>query len=752
MRNVLPKLTGRERGKPSADERDINKKVRAEVKKRNLQSVDVESAMKSSLETAKTREKNAIEEIDLRIRQSEEAGKRVEREKGIKFVPDQELLDLKKERAQRMAEFDATWPKPKATYEQKVEAAEKVYDRQISDLKKKIASGEILEQTRPKEELHSERLEAQRAELESLQAERTALRHSDYAYRNQMEQKKIARRMQDIKEQISKQQATKPSARMADVPTEEQAALLREYDGLKKQMKDSDWYIAQKNIATFNKEYARLANVNAKLKKQIAEGDFEPKFRKPPLEDEVTRQLRLEGEDLKQQREDMRRKHRMENRTPMEKLIDNAIGWKRFSVLGHVGTLGKLVSFGAESLAARPLESAASSVLRRIPALSKIAEKDPMSQSIGVKEEINAIWDGITKGRKEFVNTLKGKKSEIDLKYGDKKIEQDAGWMAWPGYLHAALKGPIKQAAFESGYKKALQSMANRDMDIHDPAVQHAAGVAAYEMMAKPAIMMENNAVTQFYNAIISQARASKSPVIRGFGYTAQELLPITKIPNNYIKQAVDYSLGLVTGGLKVAKALHGGIDNLDPHDANIIMKQMSRGSIGGIALALGIMFPDAFGGYHIRGVKKDDDNPDDGGLKIFGAKVPKFFLHHPIFVPAQIGATIRKWWDMSVDADSSLADKSDAIRKGLAYATVGLLEESPFFPVHNSIGKLVDPDRHGSFTGEIVAGNIPGFIQDFAKYTDRDEEGNVIKRKREGLIDELANVTPFWRKTLEEK
>jgi hypothetical protein len=517
-------------------------------------------------------------------------------------------------------------------------------------------------------------------------------------------------------------------------------------------MKDSDWYTAQKNIAAFNQEYARLANVNAKLRKQVAEGDFEPKFRKPPLEDEVTRQLRLDGEVLKQQREDMRRKHRLENRTPMEKLIDNAVGWKRFSVLGHIGTLGKLVSFGAESLAARPLEAAASSVLRRIPAISKIAEKDPMSQSIGVKEEINAIWDGLTKGRKEFVNTLKGNKAEIDLKYGDKKIEQDAGWMAWPGYLHAAIKNPIKQAAFESGYKKALQSMANRDMDIHDPAVQHAAGVAAYEMMAKPAIMMENNAVTQFYNAMVSQARASKSPVVRSFGYAAQELLPITKIPNNYIKQALDYSFGLVTGGAKVAKALHEGIDKLEPHDANIIMRQMARGSIGGIMLALGVIFPDAFGGYHIRGVQKDDDNPDDGGLKIFGKKVPKFFLHHPIFVPAQIGATIKKWWDMSVDSDSSLLDKSDAVRKGLAYASVGLLEESPFFPVHNSIGKLVDPDRHGSFTGEIVAGNIPGFIQDFAKYTDRDEEGNMIKRKREGLIDELANATPFWRKTLEEK
>jgi hypothetical protein len=82
----------------------------------------------------------------------------------------------------------------------------------------------------------------------------------------------------------------------------------------------------------------------------------------------------------------------------------------------------------------------------------------------------------------------------------------------------------------------------------------------------------------------------------------------------------------------------------------------------------------------------------------------------------------------------------------------MGLIEELPFLSFSRNVGKYTDPTRIGETAGEIAKSNIPGFLQEFAQYLDRDENGKVIKRKPEDLLQHIELGLPVLRQKVEEK
>ncbi len=47
------------------------------------------------------------------------------------------------------------------------------------------------------------------------------------------------------------------------------------------------------------------------------------------------------------------------------------------------------------------------------------------------------------------------------------------------------------------------------------------------------------------------------------------------------------HTFGLVSGSIKLAKALRGGVENLRPEEADLIMRHLKKGSIGAAVLLI---------------------------------------------------------------------------------------------------------------------------------------------------------------------
>lgn len=493
------------------------------------------------------------------------------------------------------------------------------------------------------------------------------------------------------------------------------------------------------------------------LNQKVEQGDFTRKKRVPFTKfDAEAIRLKADVERIVHSFNKGIKKKEMEARSDLEKAQDFGVKYRRAAVLSGPSTLAKLTAAALGRTVTAPMEQLAEHGWGKVfPGLAK-----QMSREYGFRTiaEAKAITEMLTSGFKDSLRNLKNQESDLDEVFGRPQLLHNTP-LEYFGSIHAALKAPVKRGVFARNMELGFAKVIKDGGDPLDPITQMKVGLQAYKASQR-GIFMQDNVITKAYKSAINtlerkMENGHADPVGKGIATILQTLMPIVKIPTNFVGETVKYAVGLPVGLAKVAKAYRAGLESMTPEEADLTMRWLKKGSIGAGALALGAIFPDAIGGYY-QGRKRDPKDVKAGGIRLFGVNVPSLLLHTPALEAMQIGATFRRVMD-------SKAKKTDEETQGVTLAliasAIGLVEEVPFVRETANVSKLLDPATRGDFLSDIGKNIlVPQLSSQTAAYLDKPPGASriplmadPIKRKPEGLWQTIETGIPGLRKNVPE-
>ena len=417
----------------------------------------------------------------------------------------------------------------------------------------------------------------------------------------------------------------------------------------------------------------RLINREKELQNMLDTGNYEKKKRVPTPLDQEAMTLKANVERIKNKVDIEIKKEKLKNRTKYEKTLDFITTWRRNLLLTGVKVLGKLTSAAMQRSIISPIEEITGSVFSVIPGISKIAKKAPREGGgFNTKAEVDAIsqwWKKATyKDMKEIIKSGKG---TLDLLHG-KKDDIPGTVLDFFGQLHQALKQPAKRNEYFRSFEKRLTYAKKEGVDISDPMVQATIGTQAY-LDANRAIFMQDNLVTDAYKSFVSSLERGGNLGKTGAAVT-KIILPIVKVPTNFVGEVTSYSGGYLKVIPLVTKAIFKGIDSLSPEQADYVMRNIKKGSLGAAFIAIGYFNASSIGGYYQRGEKREEDDVKAANLRVLGVDMPKWMIHTPLLEALQVGSTLRR----VQDSYENKGKEEGVAASGLA-VTKGLVEEVPF-------------------------------------------------------------------------
>lgn len=506
----------------------------------------------------------------------------------------------------------------------------------------------------------------------------------------------------------------------------------------------------------------RILASTEELKRRLSEGDLEPKAKREAIQlDEEGVKLEAEKNRLKEEIQKRIIQRKIAAMSFPEKAASKLVKWRRGFLLSSPTTLVKLTAAAAQRMAFTPIEEVMGSLFSKVPGLSDIAGKAPREGGINFQAEAEAITAAFTKGMSDAATVLKTGKGVLDSAFGHKAgvvHESDVvpqSFIEFFGHLHAALKSPVKRAEFTRSFRKIITHYIKNGADGTDPMIQTRVAVEAYKE-ANKSIFMQDNIVTDAYKRALSRFEEVNKDTGEpsAFGKTASTisrvLLPIVKVPTNIVAETSQYATGLGTGTIRAIVAMAKGVDTLKPEQADLIMRELKKGSIGGAALLLGYMNPDIFGGYYQPGEKRKETDAKALSIRAGGIDIPSIFLHSPLMETFQIGATVRRVADSKLHKHDR---EEQGILGGAWAAGLGLLEEVPFAKESVEMAKLFDPHERGYMMGELLKSMlVPAVVQWLATNTDRDSSGEKIKRKPKTILQHVESGIPGLRQNVPAK
>jgi len=459
--------------------------------------------------------------------------------------------------------------------------------------------------------------------------------------------------------------------------------------------------------------------------------------------DEEGNRIRADIEKLRERKNQIINRIKYDNRNLTEKALDYAVKWRRAVILSSVNTIGKLTSAALGRTITTPIEEAIGSGINKIPYISKIAEKAPREGgSLNVKAEAKALSQFFERATyRDIRDVAKTGKSSLDYLYG-KKSDLPPEALEFFGHLHGALKVTPKRAEFFRSLEKRAESALRNGEDITNPEVQARLGAESY-VDANRAILMNNNAINDLHRQILGALR-NKGLGGKIAGATTQILLPIVKVPTNYMIEASSYAIGGLKALVKVIA--NKGVENLTPEQADYVIRALKKQTIGGAVMLLGYLNADNVGGYYQYGEKREKGDVKAGGLRIFGVDVPKFMVHTPVLEMLQIGATLRRVQD-SYDKKR----KEDGLISSVWKAGMGLAKQTPFIDQPARVLEAVrSAETASNFAGDLVSSmTIPPDVARIAAQIDKNDKGETQKRYAEGFIENIQKNIPALREDL---
>jgi hypothetical protein len=284
--------------------------------------------------------------------------------------------------------------------------------------------------------------------------------------------------------------------------------------------------------------------------------------------------------------------------------------------------------------------------------------------------------------------------------------------------------------------------------------VQVRLSIEAYKD-ANRSIFLQDNWLTQrwkkFTLPTIDKATGKEKLGSKVFTTAARVALPIVSVPTNIVAETLTYTFGTFTGSARLAAAFIKGIDTLKPEEADLIMRQLKKGSLGLAAMAIGYFNSENIGGYYQPGEKRKEGDVAADEARVFGVTIPRYLMHHPLLMTMQIGATVKRI--MNSKLRKSDAENRSVVDAG-ASALLGLIQEVPLAKEGVDLAKLFGPaaQRDQVAQDTIRSLLIPAASQWTAGKLDTDAQGKPIKRKATTLKQALEEGIPGLRSNVPRK
>jgi hypothetical protein len=668
--------SGVEQHTPSTEGRLLEQQVNEAKRRYGVVVTDPARQLKGALDARKTALRNRIADLEFQIA----AGQRTVKTKtATPYDAETKLLEVRRDELKRQLEEIA--PRPQLTDAQRLVASERAIERENALLEEQIKTGEVtLRSSRPA--MSSARLDALKARRAALLAEREELRAVNPEYQA------------DLQARQTKALLARLAAQAADY-----AERTARGDFAPRPVREAAWKQSPEVLA-------------AMAKREAAKADFQ------------------RGNELA----------RRARQTNFERGLEGLAKWKRTFVLSWPSTLAKLSSAAVEGIALTPLEELAGTPFAK--AFGGIAERAPRHTGFNLRAEVAAITDTVTHLVKNMKDAQTTGQTQIDLVHG-KPVIVPRELKDWVGNFHYALKTPLFQNEFSRSFSKLMQAEAARGVDVMEPLVQQRIGNQAY-ILAKKAIFKEDNLVVKMYHRALSATRDQVDGRQTRTGKLAETALrvtfPVVDIPTTIVKRTFEYLFGLPLGLGRAAAAYRAGLENLKSDEAEAILRNLKRGSLGGAVLLLGFFNPQNFGGYYQPHEKRDAKDVKAGGVRLFGRDVPRYLVHNPLLEQLQIGATMRRV------ADAQLHGQPNGLAAGAWAGLLGLVDEVPFM---QGTKRMVSEPTPTKLLGEQALSLVPGAVQSVAQHFDTDKNGETISRKPTTILQTIETGIPGLRQTV---
>jgi len=496
----------------------------------------------------------------------------------------------------------------------------------------------------------------------------------------------------------------------------------------------------------------RTANRITDLEERLAAGDYSEVARRPLALDVEAQRLKIEKDRLVEKFRQGLAKHMLARRSIREKVLDTFVKWRRGFVLSSPVVFAKLTSAAVQRMVITPTEELVGAGYGKV--FKRLAAKAPREGGINVSAEAQALTEGFTKGMHDAWQTAKTGKSDLDHLYGKRlgdALPPEA--IDFLGHLHGMLKAPVKRTEFARSFAKRTQWSMDHGEDVTDPFIQTRNAVEAYKD-GNRSIFLQDNAVTDAYKRLLSRfeqvdpATGHTTIFGKAAATTLRTLLPIVKVPTNIVAETFTNMFGTFTGAARLANAYAKGVEKVRPEQADLIMRELKKGTLGTAVLLLGYFAGDQIGGFYQPGEKRRPGDVPWGQIRLFGWDVPPYLLHNPLILCLQVGATVRRLVDSKVRRHDR---EAPGYLEASAKAMCGVIEEVPFVREAVQVQEILE--KPGEAIPQEVAGIVvPQAAQFAAKQMDRDAQGRLVKRKAKGIVENIEAGVPALRQTLPKK
>lgn len=475
-----------------------------------------------------------------------------------------------------------------------------------------------------------------------------------------------------------------------------------------------DFGMPQEHVASAYKRAQQMGRYGTQLQNRIqmyhdkiAAGDF-TKARSIKT-DIDTRLFEMKGE-LQRTKNQFDRgvaKENFKNRSPWEKFWDGFVGIERAFKLSSPAVVEKLGVAAVAREALAPIESAGGyAVSKVLPGLAKGTKYGASLKGIA-SAEAQAKAAFFTQGMKDAFENLKGKETTLDA-MSDKYGKTPSSWYDYMGKVHAAIKAPVKRAEFTRSLAQRIDAATRAGEDVNRPQVT--------QRLMNEAALDANREIFQAPTPIASR-------VFGAMGRTGKFLFPVTKVPINLAKELFNYHVGTPVGLARAAGAYMKGVESLAPLQREAIIRQITKGSVGGAALLYG---------YY------GNDKVHD-----FITKGPKWLQHTPFAIAVKEGSLLRQ-----------LQGGDRQAPRELAYLGKTSI---PFAYTLTDLSKVLDPNNPHGFRdyvyGMTASTAVPQAVSWVAKETDKPTPFNPFKqgpyRKPETLPQAIEQDIPGLRQNV---
>ena len=606
----------------------------------------------------------------------------------------------------------------------------------------------------------SKAIDTSKAQLKYLDSKLDAINNVKLIHETIQEQERLKARLEKLSKQLFEAPVPtkkEPKGR----PSEYTEQLKQDILDVKAQIKETDWKQKALRESAIKNKTARLDRTATELKRRIAESDFAPKqINRSNIETPEIVSKKREVDQLRLKIDRIIEETEYKNRTPVQQGLDFLNNFKRFSILSSPKSLAKLWAASAEVAAARSFTEVIGRGLGEIPVLKEIREMAPIEGKSNLARDANTYFRGLVKGWKERKDIISGDGGFFAQKFG-KESGIPKNWMGLPGRIHEWVKNPTRMANYEVGVDRYLRWAESRGLNPKDPVVMNDAEQAAFKYANESIFKNDNKVVEIYQNGISSLKRGGATE--KSIAFALEQTLPIVKIPTNILFQTFEYAFGTIPGSVRLVKALRAGVENIKPEEADLIMRNLKRGSAGLALMATGVALSDKIGGLYLTGEEKGEEEYGTA----FG--IPRLLLENPLFACLQIGATAKRFWTDHFEEAELPSEKVEFFATMFAKISLGLIEEAPFVKSMVDFDKIVHSrGRVPDTIAEIYARPyVPAALQYAADLMDAEEPMNqstwqqnistlfsphATKRNPESVLDVIKEALPYFRQQVPEK